>query len=81
MLAFQNVISILNEGLMPDCSMEHHYHPVDTGRKLNVLDVFWTSYVRSIYVLCLLAIICRFRNYFFYSSYNVDTNFLFTSLQ
>ena len=36
--------------------------PVDTGRKLNVhktfrrrLDVFWTSYVRSIYVLCLLG--------------------------
>ena len=28
--------------------------PVDTGRKLNVvLDVFWRSYVRSIYVLCL----------------------------
>ena len=36
--------------------------PVDTGRKLNVhktsedvLDVFGTSYVRSIYVLCLLG--------------------------
>ena len=41
------------------------YDLVDTGRKLNVyktfrrrpwedvLDVFWTSYVRSIYVLCL----------------------------
>ena len=36
--------------------------PVDTGRKLNdirysedVSDVFWTSYVRSIYVLCLLG--------------------------
>ena len=32
-------------------------YPVDTGRKLNVhktvLDVFWTSYVRSIYVLSL----------------------------
>ena len=34
--------------------------PVNTGRKLNVhkcsgdvLEVFWTSYVRSIYVLCL----------------------------
>ena len=27
--------------------------PIDAGRKLNVLDVFWTSYVRSIYVLCL----------------------------
>ena len=42
--------------------------PVDTGRKLNVhktfrrrpedvLDVFWTSYVRSIYVLCLLGLV------------------------
>ena len=32
-------------------------NPVDTGRKLSepedVLDVFWKSYVRSIYVLCL----------------------------
>ena len=31
-------------------------NPVDTGGKLNVIrrtDVFWTSYVRSIYVLCL----------------------------
>ena len=27
--------------------------PVDTGRKLNVQGVFWTSYVRSIYVICL----------------------------
>ena len=42
--------------------------PVDTGGKLNVhktfrrrpedvLDVFWTSYVRSIYVLCLLGLV------------------------
>ena len=29
--------------------------PVDTERKLNVQDVSWTSYVRSIYVLCLLG--------------------------
>ena len=29
-----------------------HDLPVDTGRKLNVQDVFWTSYVRSYYVLC-----------------------------
>ena len=27
------------------------FFPVVTGRKFNVLDVFWTSYVRSIYVL------------------------------
>ena len=25
---------------------------LDTGRKLNLLDAFWTSYVRSIYILC-----------------------------
>ena len=37
----------------------HKVNPVDTGRKFNlrrsedVLNVFWTSYVRSIYVLCL----------------------------
>ena len=31
--------------------------PVDTGRKLNVLDVFWTSYVRSVYVLCLRGLV------------------------
>ena len=29
--------------------------PVDTERKLNVQDVSLTSYVRSIYVLCLLG--------------------------
>ena len=28
-------------------------YPIDTGRKLNVHKTFWTSYVRSIYVLCL----------------------------
>ena len=31
------------------------YNPVDTGRKLNVHKNVWTSYVRSIYVLCLLG--------------------------
>ena len=35
--------------------MELISNPVDTGRKLNVHNnVFWTSYVRSIYVVCLL---------------------------
>ena len=40
--------------------MHYQTYPADTGRKLNVhktfnlrQDVFWTSYVRSIYVLCL----------------------------
>ena len=38
--------------------------PVDTGRKLNVHktdveDVLWTSYVRSIYVLCLRGLLQR----------------------
>ena len=32
--------------------VEVTYYPLDTGHKLNVLDVFWTSYVRSIYILC-----------------------------
>ena len=39
--------------------------PVDTGRKLNVhktfrdvLSVFWTSFVHSIYVLCLRGLEC-----------------------
>ena len=27
--------------------------PIETGRKLNVQDVFWMSYVHSIYVRCL----------------------------
>ena len=30
-------------------------YPVDIGRKLNVQDVFWTSYANSIYVRCLLV--------------------------
>ena len=28
------------------------FGPVDTGRKLNIHEIFWTSYVRSVYVLC-----------------------------
>ena len=45
-------------------------NPVDTGRKLNVhktfrrrlvrLLNFWTSHVRSIYVLCLRGMVCFF---------------------
>ena len=38
-------------------------HAVDTGRKLNVQDVFWTSYVRSIYVLCLRGLLETYKKY------------------
>ena len=40
----------------------HRKTPVETGRKLNVhnvQDVFWTYYVRSIYVLFLRGYLCQ----------------------
>ena len=46
-------------GILPSC-LDQVFISVGPGRKLNVhktsedlLDVFWTPYVRSIYVLCL----------------------------
>ena len=35
-----------------------HHIPQDTGFKLDTLDVFWTSYIRLIYVLCPLSLCC-----------------------
>ena len=31
--------------------LDFYHIPLDTGRKLNVLDFFWTSYVRFICVM------------------------------
>ena len=36
---------------------------IPVGRKLNVQDVFWTSYVRSIYVLWLRGLLDTYKKY------------------
>ena len=63
-----------------DVSLVLNY-PVDTGRKLNyirrledVLVVFWTSYVRPVYILCL-------RDNNFVHSHEINLVLLFLNLK